>query len=168
MPLTPKGHAVSSRADRTLTLRADGALRTTVACVIRQRHRYLLVEEARGGPQTEFNQPAGHVEPGEGPLAAIHREVREETAWAIELTGYLGLYVFHAPDGLTFHSHGFVATPAHRVDTALDSDITATHWLTYNEIQALGNQARLRSPLVLTRILDAQTGPIYPIEMIRE
>ncbi|BBI49537.1 hypothetical protein HORIV_19580 [Vreelandella olivaria] len=53
-----------------------------------------MVEEQRGGPQSVFNQPAGHIEPGEGPVAAILREVVEETAWQVSLTGYLGLYVF--------------------------------------------------------------------------
>jgi 8-oxo-dGTP pyrophosphatase MutT (NUDIX family) len=144
------------------------SLHTTVACVIHRDDRYLVVEEARGGSKTVFNQPAGHVEPGEGPLAAIAREVQEETAWAIQLTGYLGLYVFHTASGLTFHSHGFIAEPSRFLATRLDDDITATHWLTQEEIHALNAQGRLRSPLVLTRIEDAQTGSIYPLSVIRE
>ncbi|MYL22587.1 NUDIX domain-containing protein [Vreelandella massiliensis] len=151
-----------------MSSRTDIALRTTVACVIQRHNRYLVVEEACGGRETLFNQPAGHVEPGEGPLAAINREVREETAWEIELIGYLGLYVFHAPGGLTFHSHGFVAKPRRFLNTPLDSPITATHWLSQEEMQTLSAQGRLRSPLVLARILDAQTGPIYPLSVIRE
>lgn len=144
------------------------SLRTTVACVIRRHDRYLVVEEERGGSETVFNQPAGHVEPGEGPLAAIAREVQEETAWDIQLTGYLGLYVFHTVSGLTFHSHGFIAEPSRFLDTRLDDDITATHWLTWEEIHALNAQGRLRSPLVLARIEDAQAGAIYPLSVIHE
>ncbi|MGM0522348.1 MAG: NUDIX domain-containing protein [Pseudomonadota bacterium] len=144
------------------------SLHTTVACVIRRHDRYLVVEEARGGSETVFNQPAGHVEPGEGPLAAIVREVQEETAWKIQLTGYLGLYVFHTASGLTFHSHGFIAEPSRFLDTRLDDDITATHWLTWEEIHALNAQSRLRSPLVLTRIEDAQAGAVYPLSVIHE
>ncbi|MDR5897900.1 NUDIX domain-containing protein [Halomonas vilamensis] len=144
------------------------SLHTTVACVIRRHARYLVVEEARGGPETVFNQPAGHVEPGEGPLAAIVREVQEETAWDIQLTGYLGLYVFHTASGLTFHSHAFTAEPIHFRDTPLDNDITATHWLTREELHALNAQGRLRSPLVLTRIEDAHAGTIHPLNVIHE
>ncbi|UXZ53151.1 NUDIX hydrolase [Halomonas sp. 7T] len=143
-------------------------IRSTVACVIQQNGRYLMVEEARGGALTVFNQPAGHVEPGEGPLAAMSREIKEETAWQVTLTDYLGLYVFHTPDGLTFHSHGFIATPKAQLNTPIDSDITATHWLTLQEIEALNAAQRLRSPLVLKRIIDANSGHRYPLSVIQE
>ena len=54
-------------------------IRSTVACVIQQGEHFLMVEEDKGGAHTIFNQPAGHVELGEGPVAAIQREVQEET-----------------------------------------------------------------------------------------
>lgn len=143
-------------------------IRSTAACVIQQGERFLLVEELRGGPQSVFNQPAGHIEPGEGPITAILREVLEETAWQVSLTGYLGLYVFHTDDGQTFHSHGFVAEPLQQLDLALDPDIFATHWLTLEQIRTLDQQSRLRSPLVLKRIENALDGPCYPLAVIRE
>lgn len=143
-------------------------LHSTAACVIQQGERFLMVEEARGGPASVFNQPAGHIEPGEGPMAAIMREVVEETAWQVTLTGYLGLYIFHTAHGQTFHSHGFIATPMTYLATPLDPDIAATHWLTLDEIQALNGAGRLRSPLVITRIDDALKGQRYPLDIIRE
>tara|TARA_R110002012_G_scaffold28914_7_gene90087 strand:- start:1045 stop:1485 length:441 start_codon:yes stop_codon:yes gene_type:complete len=143
-------------------------IHSTAACVIKRDDRYLMVEEQRGGPHTVFNQPAGHVEPGEGPVAAILREVKEETAWRVSLTGYLGLYVFHTEAGQTFHSHGFIGEPLDQLDLALDPDIMATHWLTLEQIRALDHEGRLRSPLVLRRIEDALGGPCYPLAVIRE
>ncbi|MGP9767103.1 NUDIX hydrolase [Halomonas sp. AOP13-D3-9] len=143
-------------------------IRSTAACVIQQGERFLMVEEQRGGPQSVFNQPAGHIEPGEGPIAAIMREVQEETAWQVSLTGYLGLYVFHSDAGQTFHSHGFIAAPLEKLDLALDPDIFSTHWLTLEQIRALDHQSRLRSPLVLKRIEDALSGASYPLAVIRE
>jgi phosphatase NudJ len=143
-------------------------IHSTAACVIQQGERFLMVEEQRGGPSSVFNQPAGHIEPGEGPIAAILREVQEETAWRVTLTGYLGLYVFRATNGKTFHSHGFIAEPLEQLDLALDPDIMATHWLTVEQIRGLDQQARLRSPLVLKRIEDALSGLDYPLTVIRE
>ncbi|MGO1396360.1 MAG: NUDIX hydrolase [Halomonas sp.] len=143
-------------------------IHSTAACVIQRGEQFLMVEEQRGGPQSVFNQPAGHIEPGEGPIAAILREVQEETAWRVALTGYLGLYVFHTDNGKTFHSHGFIAEPQHQLNLALDPDITATHWLTLEQIHGLDQQARLRSPLVLQRIEDALSGRDYPLAVIRE
>ncbi|PJX14681.1 NUDIX hydrolase [Halomonas sp. 141] len=143
-------------------------IRSTVACVIREGERFLMVEEDKGSPLTLFNQPAGHIELGEGPKAALLREVREETAWHVSLTSYLGLYVLHTEQGDTFHSHGFVATPLRSLGTPLDNDILATHWLTRAEIAALASERRLRSPLVLQRIDDALAGRHYPLDVIHE
>lgn len=144
------------------------SLRATVACVIEQQGRFLMVEEHRGGPLTLFNQPAGHIEAGEGPMAAVLREVAEETAWRVRLIGYLGLYVFTTPEGLTFHSHGFIAEPTECMHTALDPDIHAIHWLSREDIEMLDNQQRLRSSLVLARIDDARKQRIYPLDVIHE
>lgn len=143
-------------------------IHSTAACVIQRGEHYLMVEEQRGGPHSVFNQPAGHIEPGEGPMTAILREVQEETAWRVSLTRYLGLYVFHTDDGQTFHSHAFIAEPLHQLDLALDPDIVATHWLTLEQLHELDRQSRLRSPLVIKRIEDALSGPYYPLEVIRE
>ncbi|MGO2147212.1 NUDIX hydrolase [Halomonas sp.] len=146
----------------------SSAIHSTAACVIQRNDRFLLVEEAKGGLNTVFNQPAGHIELGEGPMAAIVREVQEETAWQVTLTGYLGLYVFHAKNGQTFHSHGFLAEPLKQLNTPLDRDIVATHWLTLDEIRALKDENRLRSPLVLKRIEDAICERCYPLSVIQE
>lgn len=144
-------------------------IRSTVACVIQHQNRFLMVEERPTGSRgTVFNQPAGHVEPGEGPISAILREVQEETAWQVTLTGYLGLYVFCTDNGLTFHSHGFIATPETLLNTAIDSDIVNTHWLTLEDIQVLDTTQRLRSPLVLRRIMDANEGHHFPLSVIQE
>ena len=54
-----------------------------VAAVVEQDGRFLLVEE-----QTDsgilFNQPAGHLEEGESLLAAVRREMFEETSHHFE------------------------------------------------------------------------------------
>lgn len=140
----------------------------TVASVIERAGRYLLVEEDKGGPFSLFNQPAGHLEPGERLTQAAERETREEAAWHITLTGYLGLYVYAAPDELTFHSHAFVGIPLAHLGNDLDSGIVAAHWLTLDEIEALERAHRLRSPLVLRRIRDAKAGRQFPLDVIHE
>ncbi|WP_282040375.1 NUDIX hydrolase [Halomonas alimentaria] len=140
----------------------------TVACVVERAGAFLMVEEERGGPQTLFNQPAGHLEPGERIRDAALREVEEETAWRVGISDYLGMYVYQAPDGKTFHSHAFLGMALAHMGNALDPAIHAVHWLTLEQIEALEREGRLRSPLVLRRIRDALAGRFYPMDVIHE
>ena len=43
-------------------------------------------------PKPEFQLPGGGIDPGEHPVAALHREVFEETGWKIAVTRKLGAY----------------------------------------------------------------------------
>ncbi|QFT84559.1 Phosphatase NudJ [Halomonas sp. THAF12] len=140
----------------------------TVATVVERAGRFLIVEEDRGGPHTVFNQPAGHLEPDERIQDAALRELREETAWQVGLSDYLGIYVYRAPDGTTFHSHGFYGMALARLGNELDPAILATHWVTLEELEALERLGRLRSPLVLRRVRDALAGRFYPMDVIHE
>jgi 8-oxo-dGTP diphosphatase len=50
----------------------------------------LLTHQAE--PEPEIQLPGGGIDPGEQPIAALHREVYEETGWSIALTRRLGAY----------------------------------------------------------------------------
>ena len=43
-------------------------------------------------PEAEFQLPGGGIDAGESPLAALHREVFEETGWAIATPRKLGTF----------------------------------------------------------------------------
>jgi len=43
-------------------------------------------------PKPEIQLPGGGLDPGEGPLEALYREVREETGWSLSLKRKLGVY----------------------------------------------------------------------------
>ncbi len=50
----------------------------------------LLTHQA--APIPEFQLPGGGIDPGESPLAALHREVFEETGWRIARPRRLGAF----------------------------------------------------------------------------
>ncbi|KZY59091.1 NUDIX hydrolase [Oleiphilus sp. HI0071] len=138
----------------------------TVACVVEKNGKFLMVEELSHG-QRVYNQPAGHVDEGESIFEAAVRETLEETAWRVELTGLVGLYVYTAPqNGVCYHRYCFSAQALEHTSNALDADILAAHWLSYAEIISKGEN--LRSPLVLRCIDDARTRTSVPLNFIYE
>ena len=139
----------------------------TVATVIVREDRYLLVEERdKASGQLVFNQPAGHLEQGETLPQAAVRETLEETCWRIRLRGVLGVVLYTAPaNGITYCRNTFLAAPEARdPEAALDPDILATHWMSYEEM--LGESARMRSPLVLSSVERHRRGICYPLDLI--
>lgn len=137
----------------------------TVAAVIENNNRFLLVEERVGG-RAVYNQPAGHVEAGESVIEAMQREAREETAWQVEAEALLGIYYWPAtPRGDCVLRCAFSARAlAHDPQQALDDGIIATHWLTRAEIARRRHE--LRSPMVLRAIDAWLAGTRLPLSTI--
>ncbi len=50
----------------------------------------LVTHQAK--PEPEFQLPGGGIDPGESPIAALHREVMEETGWRIARPRRLGAF----------------------------------------------------------------------------
>jgi len=140
---------------------------TTVATLIEDQGRYLLVHEAPDGHMAVFNQPAGHLEANESLIEAALRETLEETAWEVAITDFLGIYRYEAPNGETYLRHAFAGTPVkYHANRTLDTGIIDAQWLSYEQIIAITDQ--LRSPLVLQLIDDYRRGVRYPLAIIRE
>ena len=137
----------------------------TVACAVHREDRFLMVEEDVRGA-LRFNQPAGHLEPGESLLQAACRETLEETGWEIELESFIGARQYESPEhGAHIVRFAFAARPLrHHPRRPLDRGILRTHWLGYPEIAALGE--RLRSPLVLHTLEDWLAGQRLPLSAV--
>ena len=137
---------------------------STVATVVEKDGLFLMVEERDNG-NTVFNQPAGHLEADESLFDAAIRETLEETAWHVQLTSFLGLYHYPAPNGITYLRHCFVASPlAQEPGRVLDDGIIAAHWLSAATILEPGFPAR--SPIVTRVLQDYLQGLRYPLSMI--
>ena len=141
----------------------------TVAAIIERAGRYLLVEEHT--PEgLRLNNPAGHLDPGEGPVQACVREVLEETAHRFTPTALLGIYLsrFQRPkrgEDVTYLRLAFTGELGEVVaGRALDAGIVRTVWLTRDEVRA--SCERHRSPLVWRCIEDHAAGRRWPLEVI--
>ncbi len=137
----------------------------TVAAVIEDKGRFLLVEELSEGRHV-LNQPAGHLDPGESLVAACSREVLEETAHRLVPTGLVGIYRWHyAAKDVTFLRFCFRGRSM-GADSSLklDKEIVALHWLTAAQIT--DRKAEHRSPLVQKCVEDFLAGRHYPLDVL--
>ena len=141
----------------------------TVAAIIEQQGRFLLVEEET--PEgLRLNNPAGHLEPGESPAEGCAREALEETAHAFCPTALVGIYLarFQRPatgEDVTYLRFAFAGELGPR-DPArtLDRGIVRTLWMTPAEIRA--SVDRHRSPLLLRCVEDHLAGVRLPLSAI--
>lgn len=65
-------------------------MRPGVYAILERNNALLLTHQAE--PEPEVQLPGGGVDPGEHPIRALHREVMEETGWAIANPRRLGAY----------------------------------------------------------------------------
>ena len=137
----------------------------TVAAIIERDGRFLLVEEEADGRRV-LNQPAGHLDPGESLVAAVAREVLEETAHRFTPTALLGVYRWHyAAQDVTFLRFAFCGeAEGAEPGRALDPEILALHWLTAQELSA--RRTMHRSPLVERCVADYLAGKRFPLDVL--
>ena len=138
--------------------------RPTVAAIIERNGRFLVVEETDGvHPDRVFNQPAGHVDPGETMLEAVVRETWEETGLAFTPEAFLGIYHLKARNGRDYLRAAFIGSvPEGLAPSPRDSVILACHWLTREEIAA-----RPRSSAVVACIDDYLAGARHPLSLVQ-
>jgi 8-oxo-dGTP pyrophosphatase MutT (NUDIX family) len=146
----------------------------TVAAVIEQDGRYLLIEEHT--PEgLRLNTPAGHLDPGESPQEGAVREALEETGRLFVPDRFLGVYLARfrrqrrsAPgqvDDVTYLRLAFGGRAGERDPSRkLDTGIVGTLWMTLDEVRA--SRDRHRSTLVLRCIEDFASGRNYPLETV--
>lgn len=145
----------------------------TVAAIIEQNGRFLLIEEHT--PEgLKLNNPAGHLDPGESPQQACAREALEESAHLFTPTFLVGLYLSrfqrnlphtHSIEDVTYLRFAFGGDlGAFQPHLNLDQGIVRTLWLSPEEIRA--SSEHHRSPLVLQCMEDHLQGQRYPLEMV--
>jgi 8-oxo-dGTP pyrophosphatase MutT (NUDIX family) len=146
---------------------------TTVAAIIENEGRFLLVEEHT--PEgLRLNNPAGHLDQGESLVHACAREALEETMHLFTPTYLLGAYMSRIQraasvdrtfEDVTYLRFAFGGTlGALQAGRSLDTGIVRTLWLTPDEIRASAD--RHRSPLVVRCMEDHLRSLRYPLEFI--
>lgn len=140
-------------------------LRLTVAAVIENQGKFLMVQEIDPNCGIVINQPAGHLEPGETLSAAIVREVREETGLDFNPSALLGLYQWLQQDtGITYFRTCFLGGVTGNIPSPQDPEIIQACWMQPDEI----SQYQPRSPLVWQCINDYRNQPSAALSLIKQ
>ena len=137
----------------------------TCSLVIEQDGRLLLVQEADPDIYGLWNQPAGHVEPGETFEQCALREAREETGYDVELTGVQAVY-YDVAEGnadlnICFRAHPLGDGPRY----PLEPDVLAARWYTREELLAFPRE-KLRHARTVLRLEDWLAGKAFPLEVV--
>lgn len=139
----------------------------TVAALIERDGRFLIVEEEADG-SVVYNQPAGHLDEGEGLIEAVRRETLEETAWHFDPECVVGIYRWISP--ANHHTYLRVcfagSCTQHEPERRLDEGILRAVWMTHAELVARSKQ--LRSPMVLRCVEDYLAGARYPLALLAD
>ena len=141
----------------------------TVAAIIERDRKFLLVEEETSDG-IRFNQPAGHLDPGESLIEAVAREALEETAHEFAPDALVGVYMSRylssrTKEDVTYLRFAFAGLLGRVHDRPLDEGILRTVWMSRDEM--IATQDLHRSPLVLQCVDDYITGHRHPLSMIQ-
>ena len=144
----------------------------TVAAIIERDGRFLLVEE-HTPDGLRFNNPAGHLDPGESPIQGCARETLEETAFEFRPEYLVGVYLSRSLNNaqkddesdITYMRFAFSGTLG-SFDSlrTLDTGIVRTVWMTADEIRQSTHLNR--SPLLLRCMEDYLRGQRFPVDLI--
>lgn len=122
-------------------------------CVVRQNHKYLLVQEANPKVHGLWNVPAGYVDSCETIEATAVRETYEETGYQVELLSKIGVY--HDSTKVPV-KHAFEAKIVSGTMRSANEEVMSVKWLSFEEIEVLYNNQKLRADWVWDAISTVQ------------
>ncbi|MDE0590979.1 NUDIX hydrolase [Halocynthiibacter sp. C4] len=117
-------------------------LRPGAYAILARENRLLVTLQSK--PYVEFQLPGGGIDPGENAIAALHREVKEETGWKISNPRHLGTFrrfVFMPEYDMWAEKlcHIFSATPVYALHDPLE-EFHSVQWVSPEEAAViLGN-----------------------------
>ncbi|HEY4479779.1 MAG TPA: NUDIX domain-containing protein [Candidatus Paceibacterota bacterium] len=144
-----------------------------VAALIERDSKFLLVKEAKAGPDTgKWNHPAGWIDVGENPVDAVKREVEEETGFTFTPKSILGIYSLVRKDiakEMPGTPHAlkiiFLGDISQKAEKELHDDVSETKWFTPEEIYAMEKHT-LRDMEIKQMAKDYMAGISYPLALI--
>ena len=139
---------------------------TTIACgvICEENRKILMVREFKEGRYV-WNQPVGHLNPGESLIETAIRETYEETGLIVNPTSLVGVYLWQVNDKRAALRFCFTAQVVGGELAPRDTgEITLAKWLSRNEIMQA--EVDFRTPITKQCLEDYFAGRRYPLEVL--
>jgi ADP-ribose pyrophosphatase len=139
-----------------------------VAIMLQKEGKVLLVQEtSKSDCEDKWCYPVGHTELGENTFAAATREAKEETGYDVELKNIIGLLNFSQDEdfrSIIVFTADIIGGDSQERDT---TEIQATDWFTFTEVENLAAQGQLRFSHSTLAIIDRlASGKTYDNDLI--
>lgn len=139
---------------------------TGCGIVLKQQDKYILIQEVRHEKAGFYNLPAGTLEIDEDFIQCITREAKEETGADVTLEHFVGVYQTVIGTGSNVVFLVFSGSIPENTDFRSEEH-EVIKALTYEEIVALDNEGKLRSPIVRKAIEDYRDGKLLPLSTVQ-
>lgn len=144
------------------------SVKISVACIVYNKDRSILLVKERQVIGVVYNQPAGHLKPGETLIGGAVREVQERTGLTVEIEAILGIYErYFEKTGSHVIRVCFIAK-APREDLAIDFqniEIVSADFYSKDELKSI--EKKFRNPLVKECVDDFYKGIKYDVDAIK-
>lgn len=137
-----------------------------VDCLVERDGKFLIIQEGKSGRSGRYNLPGGHIDNTETIAEAAVREVKEETGYDVELTGFLGMYqsVF-ADKELSVAGPVFLGKVV-----GGESQASAEHpevkWVTADELIAMAARGEFWTKYPPVLVKDYLRRGAFPLELV--
>lgn len=137
-----------------------------VAAVVSYENKIILVQEGKKAVYGKWNLPGGHLEPDEGIVQGILREIVEETGLSVELEDLPSIFTGLAETRhIVFVFRAKAKSPAFQPQV---EDIITCRWFTPEELAQL-EDSQILNPVKFRKMLQYHTdGRSLPLDHFDE
>lgn len=144
------------------------SVKISVACIVHNAEDSILLVKERQVIGVVYNQPAGHLRPGETLIQGAVREVKERCGLTVEIKEMLGIYEHYFEEtGSHVIRFCFVAQAPKRGAVKVDlhkAEIVSAEYYNKEELQTI--EEKFRNPLVKMCVEDFYKGRRYSLDML--
>jgi len=134
--------------------------------IIEKDEKILLIQETLEMVKGKWNLPAGKLEEHENIIACAAREGEEETGFKLQPEYLVGVYQHHKILRNNVILFVFKSKILSGELIQPNQEIMDIKWFSFEEIEKMNEEGKLRNPYILKAVQDYKTGKKYPLETI--